>query len=154
MSTWRRPLLAVCVWLVANSDKVSVAAEPESSPAPKTGGTIRAFLLPEKPDGTPGKFSTDAPKISAAWRGTGLTAGDRLRVFWIAEDLGIASQRESKITEEAATAYKPDDDGIFTLGRPKEGWPPGKYRLEIYLNGELNQVLRFTVEPGATIEVR
>lgn len=151
-----------CRLLFAGSVLMMVCAEaarggvldeepPPRKPQPKI---VQAFLLPEKPDGVPGRFTTDAVKISVGWRGQGLKAGDHLTAVWIAEDLGIASQRESKITDESATAYKPDDDGAFALGRPKEGWPPGRYRVEIYLNGQLAQIIRFTIEPGATIEVR
>ena len=115
--------------------------------------SIHAILVKEG-DTTPvTKYSTDTAKLEALWKGSGLKAGDKIRAIWIAEDFGIAEKNNSRITESETTAYKADDDGAFALGRPKEGWPSGKYRLEIYVNTKLAETLKFTIEPGVTIEV-
>jgi hypothetical protein len=99
------------------------------------------------------QFSSDTPNIRAIWKGKRLQAGDRVEAVWLAEDVGLAAPKHSKITKFAVTAYKPDDDGAFVLERPKGGWPPGKYRLEAYLNGRLMQRIEFSIEKGATIEL-
>jgi hypothetical protein len=97
-------------------------------------------------------FTSDLPKIRAYWKGRRLEAGDRIGVVWLAQEVGIAP-KESEITHAGTTAYKPDEDGVFALARPKDGWPLGKYRCEIYLNGKLADAIEFTIEKGATIEV-
>lgn len=99
------------------------------------------------------KFSSDTPKIRALWKGKRLDAGDRVQVLWLAEDVGIDAPKESKITQSAVTAYKSDDSGVFALKRPQNGWPIGKYRVELYLNRHLMQFIDFTIEKGATIEI-
>ncbi len=114
---------------------------------------IHAILVKEGDEKPITKYSTDTVKLEALWKGSGLKAGDKIRAVWIAEDLGIAEKNNSRITESVTTAYKPDDDGAFALGRPKEGWPSGKYRLEIYVNSKLAESVKFTIEPGVTIEV-
>jgi hypothetical protein len=155
MNGWSRLLFASCVILVMTGSAIRAGLLDEPTPVNEVKTkTVHASLVPENPEASSTRFTTDATKISVIWTGQGLKAGDQLSAIWFAEDLGIASQRESKITEEHATAYKPDDDGAFALGRPKEGWPAGKYRVEILLNSRLVQALRFTIEPGATIEVR
>ena len=115
--------------------------------------SLRAFLAKDRDSEPTSKFLTDAPKIEAFWRGTALKAGDRIRAIWIAEDVGYSALNESKITEASATAYKPDDDGAFALARPKEGWPAGKYRVDIYVGDKIAESLRFTIETGANVEV-
>lgn len=124
--------------------------------ATKAGGKMLQATLGEKISGetktTKTKFSTDTAKISAFWKGETLKAGDKLRAVWIAE--GQGGLKDATITEGSVTAYKPDDDGIFSLVSPKGGWPVGKYRVEIYVGSKLAETLKFTIEPGVTIDIR
>lgn len=115
--------------------------------------SLHVFLAKDRDSEPTTKFSTDAPKIEAFWKGTALKAGDKIRAVWMAEDVGYSALSESKITEASATAYKPDDDGAFALARPKEGWPAGKYRVDIYVGDKVAESLRFTIESGAPVEV-
>jgi hypothetical protein len=115
--------------------------------------TLHAVLA--KGDGGPATtiFSKDTPKIETRWKGKGLSAGDRIRAIWIAEDVGSVAPKESKVTEAKVTVYKSDDDGAFVIGRPSEGWPVGKYRCQLYINDKLTETLRFIVEVGVTVEI-
>ena len=99
------------------------------------------------------KFTTDDPKIYALWKGATLKAGDKVHAIWIAEAFGPSS-KDVRIREGSVTAYKPDDDGVFALASPEGGWPTGRYRVEFYVGNKLAEAVRFTIEPGATIEVR
>jgi hypothetical protein len=98
------------------------------------------------------KFTADDPKIYALWKGDTLKAGDKVRAIWIAEAFGRSS-KDVRIMEGSVTAYKPDDDGVFALASPEGGWPAGRYRVEFYVGDKLAEAVRFTIEPGATIEV-
>ena len=122
--------------------------KPEAKPK-----TLQLMLVKEVGDNATTRFTSDSSKIRAAWKGRGLEAGDQIQVVWLAEDVGIDAPKDSKITEAAVTAYKPDDDGVFALAQPKGGWPLGKYRCEVYLNGKLMQTIDFTIEKGAVIEL-
>jgi len=99
------------------------------------------------------KFTPDEPKIYALWQGETLKAGDKVRAVWIAETFGY-TKKDVRITEGSVTAYKPDDDGIFSLARPEGRWPAGRYRVEFYVGNKLAEMVRFTIEAGVTIEVR
>jgi hypothetical protein len=115
---------------------------------------LTAYTAKDAKTGPTKKFASDISKIRVYWKGVSLKAGDRIRAIWIASDVGIDAPKDSKITDADVTAYKPDDEGIFALGRPSDGWPLGKYRVELFLNGRLAQSLDFTIEQGVTIEVK
>jgi hypothetical protein len=141
---------------VGQTDKPAGSAPPmpaSASPAKPKQKPLRVALstTPDGPATT--AFKSDAPKICAMWKGTALKMGDRLRAVWVAEGIGSDSRQDRLITEGATRAYKPDDDGIFSLARPREGWPNGKYRFELYVNNELADKVHFSIEPGVAIEV-
>jgi hypothetical protein len=90
------------------------------------------------------KFNTDTPKIFARWQGNGLPEGAKIRVVWIAEDVGATVPPNYKLDEVTVTADKPDDLGTFTLSRPDKGWPVGSYRAEFYVGDELTDTIKFS----------
>jgi hypothetical protein len=137
---------------------VAIGAEPSEAPKPSSKASGKKLLhvtLTEKKDGQAmTKFFADTPRIYAIWQGEALKAGDKLRAIWIAQDVGFIAPRETKITEASVTADKRDDGGVFSLARPEGGWPTGKYRFEIYVGYELAEMVSFTVQKGATVELR
>ena len=115
--------------------------------------TIHGFLGLKKNQWA-SRFSADVPTIYAFWKGEALAVGDNIRVTWIAEDVGDA-RGENQIRSAQLNVYKPAEDGSFSLSRPGgQNWPVGKYRVEFYLNGFIAEVLKFTITPGVTIQVR
>jgi outer membrane usher protein FimD/PapC len=48
---------------------------------------------------------------------------------------------ETKLDMEGDT-----DDGDFNFSKPTNGWPVGKYRVEIYVNDELATKVNFTIK--------
>lgn len=144
----KESLCSGCVFLLSALLAVEVAAQAAGAVK-----LLHAELSKDRESEPTTKFSKDTPKIVAFWKGDALKAGDRIRAIWIAEDVGYAEMQNSKITEGSAIAYKPDDSGAFGLARPKEGWPLGKYRLELYVGATLAETLPFTIEEGATVQV-
>jgi hypothetical protein len=65
-----------------------------------------------------------------------------MRSAWIAEDVGKMAPPNYKIGEET---LKNGISGSFTLSKPTKGFPVGKYRLELYLEGKLTITVGFTV---------
>ncbi len=90
------------------------------------------------------EFAPDAPKIVCVWKANGVIAGARVRGVWIAEDVGQGAPPNYKIQE--GTLNTAADEGKFTLTKPNNGWPVGKYRLEIYLGNDLARTVPFTVK--------
>jgi hypothetical protein len=115
---------------------------------------VKVFLAGENEHKPTTEFSSDARRINVYWKGQGLEVGDKLRAVWVAEDVGEASPKETKINEKMIMATKRDEEGSFFLARPtKQSWPVGKYRLDFFINDKLAQVVKFTVVKGVGIDV-
>lgn len=144
----------VVILIVALASQSNGAGPPgPSSSAGPQAGLIHAFVA-NRTDGQPTKkFFTDSAKIYGIWQGEALKAGDVIQAIWVAEAFGY-SRKDVPITRGETTAYKPDDVGIFSLARPIAGWPVGRYRLELYVSRKLAAVVKFTIEPDVTVEVK
>jgi hypothetical protein len=88
-----------------------------------------------------GDFATEFPgttqNLYARWQGHDLREHAKVRAVWIAEDVGEIAPPNYKIDDAVATAGAPDAHGMFTLSRPDDGWAPGNYRVEFYLDDTL-----------------
>jgi hypothetical protein len=91
------------------------------------------------------EFSTETPKIFARWQGHGLRNQARIRVVWIAEDVGDVAPANYTIDEASAVASIPEARGVFTLSRPDEGWAPGRYRVEFYVDDQLMETVKLKI---------
>jgi hypothetical protein len=91
-------------------------------------------------------FSASVPKLYAFFKSTDTSKGDKFRVVWIAEDVGDAAPKETKIDESTLTADQDNFFGAGSLTKPTNGWPVGTYRVEIYLNDQLATTAKFSVE--------
>ena len=108
--------------------------------------TVEAAIAVDSDTKPTDSFATTVPKLNAFFKSTGTVKGDKLRGVWIAEDVGDAAPANTKIDEASIIADQDDYYGAFSLSKPDKGWPPGKYRVEIYLNDELVTTVKFTVE--------
>jgi hypothetical protein len=141
-------LFAGIIFVLVSASAVEAIAQ--------SGGTksLRVYLAADKAKKPATAFSSDVSSIYAFWKGEALAAGDKIHAIWIAEDVGDAAPKDTKILEGDAQVYKSNEDGAFSLSRPGGRiWPLGKYRVEIYIDGVLAQLVKFTITPGVTIEV-
>lgn len=95
--------------------------------------------------GSQTEFHSDVPRLYVRWNGHNLPANARVRVTWIAEDVGDIVEPNFIVDETETVATAPDFGARFTLARPEDGWAEGKYRLEVYLNDELAETLRVRI---------
>ena len=95
--------------------------------------------------GSTNEFKSDVENIYVRWHGRGLPPSARVRVAWIAEDVGDLVEPNFVVDETETVAPDPDSSARFTLGRPPDGWAEGKYRLEFYVNDELEETLHVTI---------
>ena len=91
-------------------------------------------------------FSTDTPKIYARWQGHSLHGQAIIRAIWIAENVGEAAPPNSTIDEATSLVTVPDAHGAFTLARPENGWTPGVYRVEFYVDEQLEDTVKLKFE--------
>ena len=143
-------------WTTAVPWKYSILAElppigdsptPSASPAEKK--MLSAVLARESAGEPQASFPPDTAKLFLRWQGETLTPGDKVRCVWIAEDVGDAAPPNYQINETSTKADDVRAFGTFSLSRPNNGWPPGKYRVEIYVGEKLAETLRFTIEPAS-----
>jgi hypothetical protein len=77
-------------------------------------------------------FAPDAEKLYCYVEMRGKTAGAKVTARWIAvEAEGVSRNYE---IDSARIALEGDQNVInFSLEKPAKGWPPGKYRVDLYL---------------------
>lgn len=97
-----------------------------------------------------GDFATEFPdatqNLYARWQGLDIREGAKVRAVWIAEDVGDIAPPNYKIDEAKTIAASPDAHGMFTLSRPEDGWAPGKYRVEFYLDDTLVETVKLEIK--------
>jgi hypothetical protein len=113
---------------------------------------VEAAIAKDKDTKPATTFSADIPKLYAFFRSKGTEKGDKLRGVWIAEDVGDAAPKQTKIDEATLTADEDDFYGAFSLTKPTKGWPAGKYKVEIYLGDELATTAKFSIKAGKSDE--
>jgi hypothetical protein len=124
-------------------EKPVATSAPSASPAGKK--LLHAALAKELTAEATTSFAPDLKKIFCRWQGEALNKGDKIRCVWIAEDVGGVAPPNYKVDETATTADGPEAFGTFTLSRPNKGWPPGKYRVELYAGDQLADTVKFTI---------
>jgi hypothetical protein len=107
---------------------------------------VKVTLSQDKDGASPAsEFTADTPKLFAIFNAEGVKSGDKLRGVWIAEDVGDVAPKGSKIDEATVNAEGDGADGTFSLSKPSNGWPTGKYKLEVYVNEKLANTTNFTI---------
>lgn len=130
-------------------------APPRAVKAPPVEAKLYRKLNGEQGAEPTAKFTKDAATIYGTWRAKTKDApeGMAYRVAWIAEDVGKAAPPNTLIIESKSVVRpnpngKQGDEsgGTFSLSRPTNGWPLGRYRADLYFADKLVKTLNFTVE--------
>jgi hypothetical protein len=121
-----------------------VAKRPEVKPeaAPKQ---LAVSFAKEQNGKATTTFSVDTPQIYARWQGERLRRGAKVRAVWIAEYIGEDFPPDYKVDEATAIAESPTAHGVFALSRPEEGWAPGDYRAEFYVDDVLVETVNLKI---------
>jgi hypothetical protein len=90
-------------------------------------------------------FSSNTPEIYARWQGERLRPGASVKAMWIAENIGEDFPQDYKVDEASAVAATPTGRGAFTLARPEDGWMPGDYRVEFYVDNVLVDAVKMKI---------
>lgn len=133
-----------------SSTSKSSPTPPIVGPAVETdptqaGKKLTVEVSTDPSGGSKSEFKSNADNIYVRWHGHGLPKGARVRVAWIAEDVGDLVEPNFVVDETESVAPAPDASARFTLGRPPDGWAEGKYRVEFYVNDELAETVRVTI---------
>ena len=120
-----------------------IMAPPKKNPIPQSE-KFSAGLSKEPSGKFKTEFKTDTSAIYVRWRGHGLRDHAEIRALFIAESVADVSA-DYQIDESKAVAPKPDSNGTFTLSKPEDGWAPGSYRVEFYVEDELTQTIKLKI---------
>jgi uncharacterized RDD family membrane protein YckC len=93
--------------------------------------------------GPSAEFYTDTPQIVCVWEIAGTDPSAPLKSVWIAEDVGDVAPPNYQLAEKSMSGV---NEGKFYVTQPTNGWPAGKYRLEIYIGGNLAKQIPFTIK--------
>jgi hypothetical protein len=127
---------------LAEAPKIVERPEVKSDSAPKRLSVSLAKDRFGKPTMT---FSSNTPEIYANWQGQRLRQGANVKAVWIAENIGEDFPRDYKVDEASALAASPTARGAFTLARPEDGWMPGNYRVEFYVDNVLVDAVKMKI---------
>ena len=106
---------------------------------------VEAVIAVDKDTKPTDAFDATVPKLYAFFRSTGTSKDDKFRGVWIADDVGSAAPANTKIDEASLAADQDNFYGAFSLSKPTNGWPPGKYHIDIYVNDDLATSVKFTI---------
>lgn len=127
----------------------------ESSPSPPSSETSEttapAKKLTVEVSGDPAgglhtEFKPTVAHIYVRWHGHDLPKDAIVKIVWVAEDVGDLVEPNFVIDETESVAAVPNASARFTLSRPPDGWAEGKYRVEFYVNDELVETVKVTIE--------
>jgi hypothetical protein len=110
---------------------------------------VKAFMTTGPEDEAVTSFMSDTPKLYAMFKTKGIQNGDKVRGVLVAENVGDVAPANSQVLEKTLTLEEDTSDGDFNFSKPTNGWPAGKYRVEIYVNGELATTVKFTIKSAA-----
>lgn len=124
-------------------ERPGIGKRPETKAA-EAPRKLSASLATD-PTGQPrDEFSTGTPNIYARWEGRRLRDHAKVRVVWIAEKVEDVPA-DYKIDEASAFSDGRYSHGHFVLSRPEEGWEPGEYRAEFYVDDALQETLKLKI---------
>jgi len=124
------------------------------SPTPESLGIPSSLSEPKRlavevssdpAGGSKTEFKPDVAHIYVRWFGRDLPENARVRVAWVAEDVGGLVEPGFIIDETETIAPIQNASARFTLARPPDGWAEGKYRLEFYINDSLTETVNVTI---------
>jgi hypothetical protein len=122
------------------------AASPEGNTSPPPSPKKLTVEVSSDPaGGLKTEFKSNVVNIYVRWHGHDLPEGARVRVAWVAEDVGDLVEPNFVIDETETVAPAPDASARFTLGRPPDGWAEGKYRVEFYVDDLPVETIQVTI---------
>jgi hypothetical protein len=127
---------------LADMPKVVERPEVKSDVAPKK---LVVSLAKDRFGKPVTSFSPNTPEIYARWQGQRLREGASVKAVWVAENIGEDFPQDYKIDEASAVATTPTARGAFTLARPEDGWMPGDYRVEFYVDNVLVDAVKMKI---------
>jgi len=91
-------------------------------------------------------FGTSAPKIYVHASMVDIPNGAKMTGTWIAVDTNGVAPANYKIDSSDLTAGTIVNTVNFSMTKPNAGWPAGKYRVDLLIDGKPAGAANFTIE--------
>ncbi len=132
--------MAVTLGLALGGTQV-VLAKDAAAKAP-----LHANLSKDTKGASATSFGSADPAIYIVYHGHALKKGDKIGASRYIEDGGKTITKNAKVSESAPLVADRDNaEGFLNLVRPATGWPAGKWRVDLFVNGVEAGSYRFTV---------
>ena len=141
----RVPILVVCLGLTLLATNCAKKAE-ETVPPPASSGVVSVTGVELGRSIGGDKRVTDKTDqfkpndvIYATVLTSGASSNASLKARWTYEDGQVVDESEQAIAPTGETVTE------FHIAKP-DGWPAGKYKVEVFLNGSSTQTMDFQVK--------
>jgi hypothetical protein len=91
-------------------------------------------------------FAPTLPKIFVHAGLADISSGSKLTSDWIAVDTNGAAPPNYKIDSATIDAGAITNVATFSLSKPNAGWPLGKYRVDLSIDGKPAGSVKFSIE--------
>lgn len=90
-------------------------------------------------------FAPNAPEIFLHAGMVDIARGSKVSADWIAEDTGGAAPANFKIDSATLDTGMLTNVVTFSVSKPNAGWPVGKYRVDLFIDGKTAGAAHFKV---------
>jgi hypothetical protein len=154
-SAWVAASLLLFVVLACNlgrkaanvSTNGNTADDSTSSDATSTGALEELHMAKDNGNGSPGdetsSFSPGDRTIHCVAKLADAKAGTQMRFSWFIVDADGSKNEKIKDIDYTTRALENVVHGHLTL---PQDWPSGKYRVEVFVNGNLEKTAQFSVK--------
>ena len=104
--------------------------------APAAKSALQVTLAKDPAAKTPATtFGASEAAIYVTYQDADLKKGDKVTATWYIEDGGKTITKNVKVSESVQTEERAGAPGYLNLNKPAAGFPPGKWRVEVAVNG-------------------
>jgi hypothetical protein len=128
--------------LIALVAMVLQACSTEPAGPPRLGTVLLSDAADAAPKST---FGTETAQIVVVAELLDLPADATVSSSWIAEETAVVPP-DYVIDESAVTVGAGMNSATFSLSRPDAGWPTGRYRVDLLIDGVAAKSLPFSIE--------
>ena len=132
-----------------NSNKTSNEnkATPEPTRRANADVYVTKIYMAKDDGGKPGdettSFAPDDRTVHCVIELNKAKKGTKVRFIWKAADVQGSKNEEIKTIDYTTNSFENKVRGHLTLPRD---WPTGKYRVEVYINDDLDKTIDYTIE--------
>lgn len=126
-----------------NSNANSNANSGSNRPANAEVFTEEVYMAKEADGPATSTFSPSDRKVHVVINLNKAKSGTDVKVIWIAEEVEGASNRQLKTLDYTTKAFEKKIPGYLTWS---QDWPKGRYKVEVFIDGNLDRTVYYEVE--------